>query len=417
MALDPNASALLKTRAIDKFEDNVLTGNVVTGLIEKKMNTGGKTFQVALQLSGTIARGARFADAVANVSITPKVEVDYVYQNSYTFGYADGISAALAKGGGENAIVDLLGVEQDVAYSTMGQLIEGIIVRGDSYGTMVHMTGAPVSGTTGVVVVQADHPQDLYSIYIGDILASKTDPTTASLQTGTWKVTALDPLTGLLTITAQGGADATAYNGNSFGLSATYANSTARQTMHSLRTMFTRTALTTPFDGIADRSSDPVRLAGNVFNAPVGTNAIDCIRLGVSAIGNFASARPDYAIVSTNTWNEVETLLADRVRYTIASGSGKGMGAGIDYPSITFNGPKGLVTVVASPVLPDNEIFVIDTSSLMLTSATEDLITPLDNEDAGWIQLQGADARRLSLRHIGAFICWKFWANARIIRS
>ena len=149
--IDASTSALLKTRASEQFENNVMVGNPVTALIGKKTGIGGKAFQVALQIGNTVARGKRFADVKANVKPTKRVEMDYQFQESYVLGFAPGIDSALASGGG-NSIADLIGTEQDVAYGAAGALIEQTIVRGDSYGT-IGLIDSVVSGSTGTVVL------------------------------------------------------------------------------------------------------------------------------------------------------------------------------------------------------------------------------------------------------------------------
>lgn len=414
--IDANTSAILKTRAVDKMETNVYVGNPVTALITKKFGVGGKVYQSPLQIGGTVARGKRFADAVANIKITKKVEMDIVHQEAYVFGFAPGLDSALATGG-QNSVESLLGVEQDAAYAMGGALIEQNITRGDSFGTIA-LIGSVISGTTGTVVVQlaAGTFQDAFSIYVDDVLAAKSNPATASLQTGTWTVTATDPLLGQLTMVAAGGADATSYAGFSLGLAATYANSTTPQTIQSLRTLFTRTNLTSAFEGLASRASDPVRLAGHVFST--GTMGIkDCIALLVNSIGNFGSAKPEYALVSSAGFLELETDLRDQVRYTTTNGTGAGRGANIDMPSITYLGPRGPVTVLQVPTQLDTDVFVIDPSSLTLTAVEDELIKPTDEPDAGWVQLQGSDAKRLGLRIFGGFSCQAFFKNGRAIRT
>lgn len=414
--IDASTSALLKTRAVEKMETNVYVGKPAMALFPKKFNIGGKVYQSPLQIGAPLGRGKRFADAVANVALSKRVEMDIVHQESYAFGYAPGLDAALATGKA-NTVEDLLGVEQDSAYAVAAAMVEQTITRGDGYGTMAQIASV-VSGTTGTVVVQlaAGTFNDCFSIFVGDILAAKTDPATASLATGTWTVTVTDAMLGRITMTAAGGADATSYAGYSLGLAATYANSTALQTMQSLRTMFTRTGLTNAFEGLASRASDPVRLAGHVFS--VGTmSAKDAISLLISSIGNFGGADPKYALVSSATYLEVEQDLGDQVRYTETSGTGKGTGASVLFPSMTYQGPRGPVTVMQVPTMLDTDIFVIDPSSFTLTAVDDELIKPLDEGDAGWIQLQGSDAKRLSLRTFGGFSCQKFWANGRAIRT
>src|SRR4051794_35708999 len=105
--VDANTSAILKTRAAEKMETNIFAGNPGLSLIQKKTSVGGKSFQVALQTGGTVARGKRFADAVALVAVTAKKEMDVAFQEGYVFAYAPGVDAALATGG-QNSVVDLL---------------------------------------------------------------------------------------------------------------------------------------------------------------------------------------------------------------------------------------------------------------------------------------------------------------------
>ena len=414
--IDASNSALLKTRADEKFAENVFAGAPYLAMIEKLPGVGGKAYQVALQLGATIARGKRFADVIANAASTKRVEVDYAFQENYVAGYCPGLDAALASGG-PNSIADLVGVEQDVAFSTAGQLLEQTAVRGDGFGTIA-VVDSVVSGTTGTVVLQIKHKPDCLGIFVDDVLAAKSNPATASLQTGTMKVTGVDPMLGQITVTMQGGGDATSYAGYSIGLAATYANSTSIQTIQSLNTMFTRTGLSGAFESLSSRSADPVRLAGHVYS--VGSMGVkDSISLLISSISNYPGAKPDCALVSTSSYLDLEQELGDAVRYTDAKGNGPGKMAEVLFPSITFRGPFGDVDVIAVPFLHDEDIYVIDTSSLFLTTAEAEMIAKMDEGEngSGWVQLQTADAKRLGLRMFGAHGCRAFWKNGRAIRT
>jgi len=416
--IDASNAALLKTRADEKFAENVFAGAPYLAMIEKLPGVGGKTYQVALQLGATIARGKRFQDVISNAAPTKRVEVDYAFQENYVAGYCPGLDAALASGG-PNSIADLVGVEQDVAYSTAGQLLEQTAVRGDGYGTIA-VVDSVVSGTTGTVVFQLKNKPDCLGIFVDDVLAAKSNPATASLVTaGNMKVTGVDPMLGQITVTMLAGQDGSGYAGYGLGLAATYANSTSIQTIQSLNTMFTRTGLSGPFESLSSRSADPVRLAGHVYS--VGSLGVkDSISLLISSISNYPGAKPDCALVSTSAYLDLEQELGDAVRYTDAKGNGPGKMAEVLFPSITFRGPFGDVDVIAVPFLHDEDIYVIDTSSLFLTTAEAEMIAKMDPEaenGSGWVQLQTADAKRLGLRMFGAHGCRAFWKNGRAIRT
>lgn len=412
--IDASTQAILKTRAIDKMEENVFAGNPLMTLVSKKSGVGGKSFQVPLQIGSNVARGHRFQDAVANVAVSKKVETDCVFQEGYVFGYAPGVDSALSSGG-QNSVGDLLGIEQDVAYAAAGALIEQQMVAGDAFGTLA-VVSSVVSGTTGTVVFQlADASQCRY-IYVGDVLSAKSNPATASLQAGTWTVSVVDEMQARITAVAAGGADATSYAGYSLGLAATYANSTTAQTLQSLKTMFTRTNLSSAYEGLASRAADPVRLAGIVFS--VGSMSVkDSISLLMSSLGNYPGAKPEFALVSSNSYLELEQDLGNKVRYTTTNGTGAGKGANVDLPSITYQGPRGPVTVIQIPAMADTDIYVIDSSSLELVTPGDDIVTTREKDNAGWITLQNSDAMRLDLRTLGTFVCKAFFKNGRAIRT
>ncbi len=280
------------------------------------------------------------------------------------------------------------------------------------------MVSSVVSGTTGTVVLAIQDASSLNHVFVGDSIAFKSDPATASLQTGSMTITVVDVAQKRLTGTMAGGGNATSYAGYSFGLASTFADSTARQTMHGFKSMFTRTGLTSSFEGLSSRASDPVRLAGHYLDA--GTmSAKDCISTLISSISNFASAKPEYAIVSPATLLEIEQDVGAKIRYSTTSGTGAGKGASIDFGTQSYQGPKGVVNVVSSPAMPDTDIVVIDPTSLVVGYAGDEMIGNMDEGEngSGWVQLQGADAKQLGIRTISFFACEAFWKNGRAVRS
>ena len=414
--IDPSAAALLKARYAETLDENVYTNNPVLNLITKKFGVGGSSYVYPIQVGSVAARGKRYATALALAATSQKVSGSAVPMETYAMALAGGLDAALATGG-SNSVVDLLGVEQEVAQQGLANMIEQQICGGDSFGTIATVASV-VSGTTATVVLQLDNNGDAFSIFVGDSILFKSNPAGGSLVSSTAaSVTGTDPILGQITVNANG-IDLSGTAGYGIGLAATYAASTAQQTINSLRTMFTRTNLSATYDGITTRATDPVRLAGHVVN--VGNmSARDAIALLLASVSQFSNAKSKYALVSPNTMLELQQDLGSSVRYTSTSGSGGASKANIEFDTISYLSPAGMVTVVACPKIKDKDIFVIDPSTLQLNCVESDIIVPVDGGENGssWIRLQTADSWRLDLRAFNSFVCTKFLANARAIRS
>lgn len=384
---DPELASL-KTRYDENYETNVFSNTPTAGAIANKKKMGGSTVRVAIKNGATAGVGARLG-ALTDANLTTQRQAFTVEPGTlYAQAIVDNV-AALFSESKEDAIVSTFGDEQDSCFAIMSQLMENCLMNDGSgcQATILSNTGA------GPYVLTLTQQTNAYRFAINQVIASKATPFAASLDAGTATISAIDQITGKITVTAAGGWTPT--NTHVFGLANTVAAATTVQQPVGLPGWLTNdaTALAASFYGVV-HSSDQVHFAGNVVDCTT-LNIRQAVETTVTAICNIGGARPDFVELSPSNYLKLLALTNDQRRYVDV----KGQDVDVSYSGFQFMGPRGTLTVLQSPACPSDNVFVLDSRTWFLSSPNgDDPVMPAFRGDMGWINLQATDQCLIRLR-------------------
>ncbi len=212
--------ASLKTRYEENYETNVFANTPTAGAIANKKKMGGSSVRVAVKYGATAGVGARLGlltDANLN---TARDAFTVTPGTLYAQAIVDNV-AALFSDSKEDAIVSIFGDEQDSCLVAMSTLIEDCLWNDGSgcQATILSHTGA------GPYVLTLTQQTNAYRFMVNQVIASKATAFAASLDTGTATISAIDQVSGKITVVATGGWTPT--DTHVFGLANTVAASTA----------------------------------------------------------------------------------------------------------------------------------------------------------------------------------------------
>jgi len=380
--------AALKDRWEENYETNVFSNTRPAGYVANKKKMGGKVAHVVVKYGATAGVGARLGSlSDANLN-TSRTEFAVTPGTLYAQAIVDNV-AALFSDNKADAVVSVFGDEQDSCLMAMSSLIESCLWN-DGSGCI-----ATISSNTGAgpYVLTLTQPTNAYRFMVNQVIASKATPFAASLDTGTATISAIDAITGKITVVAAGGWTPT--NGHVFGLANTVAASTATQQPVGIPGWLTNdsTALAASFFGVV-RNVDQVHLAGNVLDCS-GMNVRQAVEATVTAICNIGGARPDCVVLNPTNYLKLLALTNDQRRYVDV----KGADIDVSYSGFQFMGPRGKLTVLQSPSAPETQIACLDTRTWYMASPEGgDPVMPAFRGDMGWINLQATDQCLIRLR-------------------
>src|SRR6185369_2138337 len=196
-----------------------------------------------------------------------------------------------------------------------------------------------------------------------NILAAKATPFAASLDTGTYLVTNVDQIKGIITVTPQGGASV-AIDGHYIGLANSVAASTEVVMPVGIPGWLTNdaTALAASFYGVV-RNVDQVHCAGTVMDC-TNLNVLQATQKVITAIGNIENAKPDTILLAPSNYNKLMALTTDMRRYCEV----KGGDIDVNYDGFSFKAGGRDVTVHVSPFVYANYIEVLEIGKWIIGS-------------------------------------------------
>lgn len=351
-----NESAALRTFFEDSYEDLAFRDHPLMGVCSK-YEQYGDSVKVPMKYAYGAGRSGTFATAQTNISDVARIAFLVTPSHGYGIGRVpvDDIRLTSNKKGG---VVSMLTDGLESAARMASDDLE-MLLFSDGAGTL-----ATISSSGGSFTLVLTNPNDAYKFEVNQVFVTKASAFAASLDTGSFTVTNVDPLssTAHITVTANGGWTPT--NGHVIGRQGTMAASTSFQTFVGLTGWIppfgSRPSPAENFFGV-DRSVASVLLAGHYA---------DCRQLNVKqsilkiaySIANVSGAKPDVAFVSNSNMEKLETLV-DAQALNLQT---KGDGITVYYESIKVRGPKGPISVIGSPFCPSDKIWVLDSSTWRL---------------------------------------------------
>jgi hypothetical protein len=372
------------------YEDNAWFGMM------PKHKTKGKHYDFPVQY-GYASNASHTASTALNKTNT----VQFVEFNVTTVGDYDAKSIALqtlAEATDEGAFVDAL-------RNTVDSLIKALSNRAGqhAFGNRGAALGQVASvSTTAVVLSNID---DVTNFEVGmEIASSEADGLTGSLQTGTATITAIDRATGTLTTDSNWTAQIASLDADDY-LFASGDFGIGRAGLSDWCPV-TRTGLGTAFYG-ATRSVDETRLAGQVVTG-TGIPISHGIRKGAAVTGR-EEGKPDTALMSFETYNDLVTELDAKVQY--CKTDSKGMDASIGFDGISIAGGRGKIECYPDRSCPSNRIYLVKKDAWKAIHSQATPIKIMD-EDGGMLSREassfGFDVRGSSLLN---FACTKPASN------
>ncbi len=350
--------ATLKHRYEEDYETAVFANCPTAGLVRKKA-LGGSSADVTVKYAFGAGMGARLG-TLTDATQTLRARFICTPGTLYAQEVVD-LVADLASAKDADAIVNVFADAQKSCLEACGQLMERCL-QGDGSGTdaiVLSHTGTTAAGSTMTVT----RPTDAYRFVPGNILAAKATPFAASLDTGTYLVTNVDQIQGILTVTPQGGASV-AIDTHYIGLANSVAASTAIVMPVGIPGWITNdaTALAASFYGVT-RNVDQVHLAGSVVDC-TDQNVQEAIQTVITQIGNIENAKPDTIILSPSNYNKLMALTTDQRRYVDV----KGGDISCNYSGFMYKSNGKDVTVHQSPFCYANFIEILEIGKWVIAS-------------------------------------------------
>jgi len=318
-----------------------------------------------------------------------------------------------SKGAGKRAIVDTAADCEKNTRQRGAMMLEKMLLSSTGFGEFAKVS-ATFTGTTGAGTFTLTNPADALYIQVGDILAAKDVASTATLRTGFFTVTGVDPQTGIISGTGGGSWDSSAgatLAGAVIGFYGGMANTTAFTSIIGLPGWLNRA--TYDIEGLlaASRAASPQQTSGWYTTGSLGVR--DSINLMANQTFNVSGANPAIVLVGTTDFQELQDDLGDRVIIEPAMGT-----VPVNFDGIKFLTAKGKsVKVYCTPALTKDR-YLLDPSSLHLLTPQPEIWQPLANYgDRGFRSLENSDALRLDLVCQAAFAISHPAGQARYVRT
>jgi hypothetical protein len=383
---------LLKIRFIEIYHDIVFRDHVVMGMVKKKA-LAGKYVQQAQRYGNGGGRGHTFANAQTNASDASRTA--FQCTQSWTYGYQDVLNTDIRAANGDmGTIYDLWADCQDAATRACGDDLELILI-GDGFG-IIGTIGSNSGG--GPYVLTLSTAQQAINFEPNMVLVSAVANNSASLDTGTATVTAINVQAGTVTVSANGGWTPT----NTHVLSV-QGNKIASATAQLNQGLGGWLPLTAPVGGDnffgVDRSASVVDLAGWRLLSNTGNLATN-IKALANQMSRRSGSKPDLTLMSFNNIDTLENIVDNKTRYPMP-----GRDVDVFYESIQVGYAKGRLNVVGSPVMYEDRFFNLMTSTWNLFSAGNEPVTSALPDAQGFISDYNADSRQIRMIAQTIFTC------------
>jgi len=399
-------AAALATKSVEKYAQDIYSKNVLLRSIGRK-KAGGRQHEFSIKLGGSSVSRS-YTTGSQNAVVVSRVMGTASPKEVFGFGLVDGPADRSSMGKGDSR-VDLYADAESDARGRASQLLEHTLIMGRGYGEMSYVLAH--TGTTGTVTITLKNRRDARLYKAGDVVEFAATPD-AALATGYVTLTKVNAsaTTAQLTGTAGGSFDATSIDGYAMSLKGNLSNNTGRVWPVGLKGLFTRLAGDLAnFQGITDRSSDAVFLAGHDFSLG-NDSVIDAVENMGDEISSISGSDVDMFLCSTDKWRQAQRDLGEG-QFQIVTVSGRGIPEAVfSNKAISFLNSHGKQVILqGSPDCDNTDIYALDTDWIDMVSPNPVPFTPI-GKDRGWYSLQpaGVDANKLSLVATCELICTAF---------
>jgi hypothetical protein len=361
---DNDAAAMRDLLAEDYLDDTFLRNNFLNWVPKEGSNDGGKQVQQVLKTGATTQHGANDVAGLAGVSgAGPQRQAFFTpWIASYGFAQVPMTDIILSQSRDTSVVELLVDAVRDARKSCARDLEKA--AAGDGFGTITTISATTGSGP---YTLTANQVSDTIPINLNDTYVTSAANNSASLDTGSIQVTAVDRDAGTFTVTASGGWTPTVghFVFNTLdkiagSLTTPYKIFGLNAWIPSAFTGTTRNAV--PALGGVTRTADPQNLAG-VW----GLGSARAIRASVNSIiakiMPKADANPDALWMSPNTLMALKNELNNQFRYVDMTDDVE-----VNAEAIQFDTVNGKAKAMESFGIPDNLIYVLTRDTWKLRS-------------------------------------------------
>jgi hypothetical protein len=388
-----NVDALLRSDLHDAYEDMAFGGQyaALIGLFRKK-ESSGDAMTVPVKFDVSAGQGATAATAYANATTAQRIKFIVTPFKAYQENLID-MSQEIWTKGSENSVADLA---EDEAKTAMDgckkQLDQALGATGyGEIGTISSNTGG------GPYTLTLSQRSDILPVTLNATYVSKATPASASLDTGSFTVTNINPSGLTIVVTANGGWTPT--NTHVFGVSGTMAASASPSQWPGIPGWIppaaSRPISTSDSFFQVNRSANELKLAGAYLdgsgaNATVGTLGIlEGVNQLAYNIADVPGANPDLVVMSFANKGKVVAQLQTAGRYR--ESDTKGQDIDVFFRTVTIVGPTGDMEIVGSSNWPSNLVAVLDKSSWYIASPDNMPFKPLGVDGIPFQNVPGTD--------------------------
>jgi hypothetical protein len=408
---DNDATAMRDLLAEDYLDDTYLRNNFLNWVPkETGKSEGGRQVQQVLKTGSTTQHGADDAAGLAGVAGSGPARQAFYTPWCASYGFAQvPMTDILLSQSSDTSVVELLvDAVRDARKSCARDLEKAC--AGDGFGTVA------IISVVASTVLTLDQISNAIPINIGDTLVSSAANNSASLDTGSATVAAVDRDAGKITITANGGWTGTVghYLFNTLDKkSGSYATALKifglQAWLPSANTAGVRTALSSL--GGVTRTTDPQNLGG-CFATGSSRAIRAAVNQMIAKIMPKADADPNALWMSPNTMMALKNELNNMWEYTNVAD------AEVNAKAVTFDVTSGTAQAMQSYGIPDNLIYVLSRDTWKLrTPLGMELVQSATNNGKDYIDAYNAVQAQIRQMSLCNLSCAFPGANGVIVLS
>lgn len=360
-----NVDALLRSDLHDAYEDMAFGGQyaAIIGLF-KKVEKDGDAVTVPVKFDYGAGQGATAATAYQNATLAARTKFIVTPFKTYAESVVDLSQAAYTKGS-DNSVADLLEDEAKTVMDNCKSQLD-IALGATGFGEVGTISANTGSGPYTLTLSQRS---DVLHVTVQANYVSKATVAAASLDTGSFTVTGINPSKLQITVTANGGWTPT--NNHVFGLQGSMQASASPSQWPGIPGWIPP-ASARPISQAdsffqVNRSQNEMKLAGSYLDASGADATVGVLPIleGINQlahnIADVPGANPDTVIMTFANKGKIVAQLQTQGRYR--ESDTKGTDIDVFYRTVTIVGPTGDMEIIGSSNWPSNLVAILDKSS------------------------------------------------------
>ncbi len=372
-----------------RIKEMVYKNNPLLALIPKYTKFGGENMPIPIITTGPQRRAATFATAQGNTSTSSLKQFLLTRVKDYSFASIEH-EAIKASQGNADAFIRYATMEVDGAIHSLKRSLAVALYRGGD-GAIGTVTSDPGTGVTLTLATTSD----VSNFEVGMDIVFAANNTSALRSGGSRTISAINRVTGVITVSAAFDADVLSSGSEDLIFQAgDYVSASDRLKISGLEAWCPESAPgATTFFGV-NRTTDTSRLGGNRSDGsakPIEEALIDGLSLAAREGGSPSHVFMDYA-----SYANLEKALGSKVQYDKLSASD----ANVGFTSMKLHGPAGTVDVIPDVNCQPNVAWALQLDTWSLNSLG-DAPQILDLDGNNMLRENAADAYEVRVGFYG----------------